>query len=71
MGESLEEAQLIAALATLKSMLQATIPMYGEVARMAVDSDAHGLAFSSHHMAVASESFYQELESFVYKVMKE
>lgn len=70
MGKSLDDPRLIASLATLKAMLKATMPMYEEVARMALDSNANGLAFSAHHMAIASESFYQELESFVYKVMK-
>lgn len=70
MGKSIEEAEMLAALATLKAMLKATMPMYRDVAKMALEDRSHALAFSAHHMAIASESFYQELEAFVYKVMK-
>jgi len=71
MGKSLENAEMLTALATLKAMLQATMPLYREVADMALREQSHALAFSANHMATASESFYQELESFVYKVMNQ
>lgn len=70
MGKSLEDSEMLAALATLRAMLEATAPMYREVASMVTREQAHALAFSATHMAIASESFYQELESFAYRVMK-
>lgn len=69
MGKAIETAEMLAALATLKAMLQATTPLYREVADMAMKEQAHGLAFSATHMAIASDEFFKELESFVYKVM--
>lgn len=70
MGEGLENSEMLVALATLKAMMQAIIPLYRDVSHMALQEQAHSLAFSANHMEIASESFYQELEAFVYKVMK-